>query len=192
MKRFTKTIQDFDRINAEDPQLETVEDTKVPKELLYSQRMTQMLDEFSPNPSETLRLAARCQHIHRWSIPRKDFSMDRNGYLLWRCQLKKYHAELAGSIMKNNGYSQENIRKIDDLLNNRRLKTDGETQTLEDVVCLVFLNHYFDDFLTQHEEAKVLNIIRKTWNKMSEKAYKAALSLDLSSPASAMIKKALT
>lgn len=192
MKRFTKTIQDFDRINAEDPQLETVEDTKVPKELLYSQRMTQMLDEFSPNPSETLRLAARCQHIHRWSIPRKDFSMDRNGYLLWRSQLKKYHAELAGSIMKNNGYSQENIRKIDDLLNNRRLKTDGETQTLEDVVCLVFLNHYFDDFLTQHEEAKVLNIIRKTWNKMSEKAYKAALSLDLSSPASAMIKKALT
>lgn len=191
MKSFDNTIQDFDRINAQDPHRETLDGELVPKELLYSQRMTKMLDEFSPEASETLRLAARCQHIRRWSIPRENFTMDRKGYLLWRTQLKKYHAELAGSIMKNNGYNQESIAKVDDLLNKRRLKTDDETQALEDVVCLVFLKYYFDEFLLKHEEAKLLDIIRKTWSKMSRKGQEAARSLNLSDKATAIMEKAL-
>lgn len=192
MDRFDKTIREFDQINAQDPHKEAVEGETIPKELLYSQRMTEMLNDFSPDASETLSLAARCQHIRRWSIPRENFPMDRKGYLMWRTQLKKYHAELAGSIMEQNGYSPEAITKVDDLLNKRQLKTDEETQALEDVVCLVFLKYYFEEFLLQHEEAKLLNIVRKTWNKMSKKGQQAAQSLSLSEEASAILRKALT
>lgn len=191
MDRFLKTLGDFDRINADDPHLETVEGDEVPKELLYSQRMTDMLNEFEPDASEFLRLAARSQHIRRWSIPRETFPMDRKGYLLWRTRLKKYHGELAGSIMEKNGYSREEIAKVDDLLNKRRLKTDPESQCLEDVACLVFLRHYFDDFLTRHDEEKLVSILRKTWNKMSDKGRRFALSLKLSAAASDLIQKAL-
>src|SRR5690554_6049944 len=189
--RFESTLKEFDTINGQDPHREMVDGKEVPKELLYSQRMTGMLQEYSPDSSETLRLAARCQHIRRWSIPREEFTMDRKGYLLWRTTLKKYHGELAGSIMGKNGYSEEEIQKVDDLLNKRRLKTDEETQTLEDVVCLVFIKYYFDEFLIKHEEEKLVDIVKKTWNKMSERGQQAALSLDLSSTASSIIQKAL-
>lgn len=191
MDRFDKTILDFDQINAQDPHKETTEGETIPKELLYSQRMTEMLNDFSPEASETLRLAARCQHIRRWAIPRENFSMDRKGYLMWRTELKKYHAELAGSIMLQNGYSHETITKVDDLLNKRRLKTDVETQLLEDVVCLVFLKYYFDEFQLKHEEAKLMDIVRKTWNKMSERGQQAAQSLNHSNNATAIIQKAV-
>lgn len=190
--QFAKTIQDFDDVNSQDPHMETAEGQEIPKELLYSQRMTHMLLDFDREASEALQIAARCQHIRRWAIPRSDFPMDRKGYLLWRTKLKKYHGDLAGSIMQKNGYSPEEIQKVDDLINKRRLKSDKESQTLEDVVCLVFLRYYFDDFLAQHEESKLLDIIRKTWNKMSEKGQQAALSLNLSATAAALVKKALT
>lgn len=191
MDKFLRSLKDIDSINAEDPHLETADGQTYPKELLYSQRMTAMLNEFEPDASEILRLAARSQHIKRWSIGRDSFPMDRKGYLQWRTQLKKFHSELAGSIMKKNGYSPEEIDRVDDLLNKRGLKTDPEAQTLEDVACLVFLKHYFDDFLTQHEEEKLVNILQKTWRKMSDKGHKAALSLDLSTAATGLIKKAL-
>ena len=190
-EKFYKTIEEFDAVNAQDPHREMVQGNEVPKELLYSQRMTEMLKEYCPDASETLQLAARCQHIQRWSIPREEFPMDRKGYLLWRTTLKKYHGELAGSIMEKNGYSEDEIQKVDDLLNKRRLKTDKETQTLEDVVCLVFIKYYFDEFLTKHEEEKLVDIVKKTWNKMSETGQQAALSLDLSNTASSIIQKAL-
>lgn len=191
MDRFQQCLKDIDEINAEDPHLETVDGQTYPKELRYSQRMTAMLNEFEPDASEMLRLAARAQHIKRWSIPRDSFPMDRKGYLQWRTQLKKFHGELAGSIMAKNGYSTEEISRVDDLLNKRGLKTDPEAQALEDVACLVFLKHYFDDFLIQHDEEKLLNILEKTWKKMSDKGRKAALSLKLSPSASALVEKAV-
>lgn len=190
--RFEDTIKEFDAINAEDPHQETVSGTEVPKELLYSQRMTEMLQDFCPGASEALRLAARAQHIQRWAIPREDFPMDRKGYLMWRTKLKKYHGELAGSIMEKHGYEKEEVQKVDDLLNKRRLKTDEEAQILEDVVCLVFLKYYFDDFITKHEEGKLIDIVQKTWNKMSEKSQQAALSMNHSNHALSIVQKALT
>lgn len=191
MDRFLQSLKDIDSINAEDPHLDTVEGQTFPKELLYSQRMTAMLNEFEPDATEILRLSARAQHIKRWSIARDSFPMDRKGYLQWRTQLKKFHGELAGSIMVKNGYSIEEIGRVDNLLNKRGLKTDVEAQTLEDVACLVFLKYYFDDFLTQHDDEKLVNILQKTWRKMSDKGRKAALSLDLSTAAQALIEKAL-
>ena len=191
MDRFLQCLKDIDSINAEDPHLETVDGQTYPKELRYSQRMTAMLNEFEPDASEMLRLAARAQHIKRWSIARDSFPMDRKGYLQWRTQLKKFHGELAGSIMAQNGYSTEEISRVDDLLNKRSLKTDPEAQALEDVACLVFLKYYFDDFITQHDEEKLINILQKTWRKMSDKGQKSALSLDLSPSATALVEKAL-
>jgi hypothetical protein len=190
-KKFENTVKEFDAINSQDPHKETVDGKEVSKELLYSQRMTKMLQEFYPEASETLKLAARAQHIQRWAIPREDFPMDRKGYLMWRTKLKKYHGELAGSIMEKHGYDHKDVQKVDDLLNKRRLKTDGEAQTLEDVVCLVFLKYYFDEFITKHDEPKLMDIVQKTWKKMSEKGQQAALNMDHSDHSLSIIQKAL-
>src|SRR5690554_2684509 len=129
--RFKKTLRAIDAVNSQDPRKELVEGKPVPKELLYSQRMSEMLEEFVPESSETLALAARAQHIQRWAIPREDFPMDRKGYLLWRNELKKYHGELAASIMKENGYDEETAEKVEDLLNKRKLKVDGDSRSEE-------------------------------------------------------------
>ena len=193
MYRFEACIQDIDAMNGLDPHLELWQDRKEPKELLYSLRMTEMLDKFEPDASEELRLAARAQHIQRWTIPREKYPMDRKGYLQWRTELKKFHGQLATDIMKTHGYTQEAMKKVDDLINKRRLKTDSETQTLEDVICLVFLQYYFDDFAEKHlqEEEKIKDIVKKTWRKMSEKGQEAALKLPLSEQTLSLVKKAL-
>ncbi|MDN3669660.1 DUF4202 domain-containing protein [Echinicola jeungdonensis] len=191
--KFEKTIEEFDKINSEDPHLEMINGSEVPKELVYGHRMSGMLQKFSPNASEPLRLAARCQHIKRWEIPREEYPMDRKGYLMWRTKLKKFHGELASSIMKKHGYDDDTIKKVDDLLNKRRLKTDEDVQTLEDVICLVFLKYYFDDFIAKHrqEEGKLVDIVQKTWRKMSEDGHKAALNMEYSEEALDIVKKAL-
>lgn len=191
--RFHRILEDIDRINAEDPHLEKKGDTEVPKELLYGQRMSAMLLEFEPQASEVLRIAVRAQHIKRWSIPRESYPMDRKGYLLWRTDLKKFHGQLTGELMAKNGYPEEDIQRVDDLINKRRLKIDPDAQCLEDVVCLVFLKYYFDDFIAKHkdEEDKIVDIVRKTWNKMSKKGHEAAMLMEHSGKALKLIGKAL-
>jgi len=191
--RFHRIIEDIDRINAEDPNLEKKGDIDNPKELLYGQRMSGMLLEFEAGASEVLRIAVRAQHIKRWSIPRESYPMDRKGYLLWRTELKKFHGQLTGELMEKNGYTAEEIKRVDDLINKRRLKTDPEAQCLEDVVCLVFLKYYFDDFIDKHkdEEEKIVEIVRKTWNKMSKKGHEAAMLMEHSGKALKVIGKAL-
>ncbi len=191
--RFHRILEDIDRINAEDPHLEKKGDIDTPKELLYGQRMSGMLMEFEPEASEVLRIAVRAQHIKRWSIPRESYPMDRKGYLLWRTELKKFHGQLTGELMAKNGYPDGDIKRVDDLINKRRLKTDPEAQCLEDVVCLVFLKYYFDDFITKHkdEEDKIVEIVRKTWNKMSKKGHEAAMLMEHSGKALKLIGKAL-
>ncbi|WP_158859167.1 DUF4202 domain-containing protein [Lunatibacter salilacus] len=191
--RFHRILEDIDRINAEDPHLEKKGDTEVPKELLYGQRMSTMLLEFEPQASEVLRIAVRAQHIKRWSVPRESYPMDRKGYLLWRTDLKKFHGQLTGELMAKNRYPEEDIKRVDDLINKRRLKTDPEAQCLEDVVCLVFLKYYFDDFIAKHkdEEEKIVEIVRKTWSKMSKKGHEAAMLMEHSGKALKLIGKAL-
>lgn len=189
--RFKNVISAIDAINSEDPNVEIDNGKEVPKELLYSERMTAMLHEFHPDPSASLLIAGRGQHIKRWVLPRDEFPMDRKGYLTWRTQLKKFHGDLVGSIMEQNGYGNEDIQKVDDLINKRRLKTDMEAQALEDVVCLVFLKHYFEEFMHKHDDDKLIGIVRKTWNKMSEKGHRAALKLQLSDKATDILNRAL-
>lgn len=189
--RFNKAMTHFDTANAEDPNVELYNGVEYPKELLYAERMTTWLKKLTPDASEALQLAARCQHIRRWAIPRSDYPMDRNGYQKWRTRLAKFHAETAAEILYEVGYDEEIIHRVQTLLQKKRLKLDDEVQLLEDVICLVFLEHYFVDFAGHHDEEKLINIIRKTWRKMSPQGHEAALGLDLPSDLRQVVEKAV-
>ena len=181
----------FDRANKNDPNKETSDGKIFPKELLYSIRMSDKLNEFSPNASETVQLAARCQHICRWEIPRDSFEMNRNGYLTWRRELSKFHAKKASEILEEVGYNKELIDNVAFLVQKKQLKRNEETQLLEDVICLIFLEFYFENFSEKYSEEKLVDILRKTWAKMSDNGHDAALKLNLSSKSLNLLKKAL-
>jgi hypothetical protein len=187
--KFAQACQLFDEYNSRDPKSTIINGNEISDSLLYAHRMTEKLNHFAPNASEELQLAARSQHIGRWEIPRKDYPMDRKGYLHWRSQLKLYHAKLAAAILEKCGYDEQVISKVKDLLVKKQLKQNPDTQTLEDVICLVFLEFYFDDFSKEHEEEKLINILRKTIAKMSSKGVAAALKLPLSDRAKDLIAK---
>jgi len=181
----------FDTANEQDPNTEEYQGKTVAKEVLYAVRMTEKLDAFAPNASEVLQLTARCQHICRWEIPRDSYEMNRVGYLKWRQDLKKFHAQKSGEILKEIGYNQETIEKVAFLLEKKQLKKNEDTQTLEDVICLVFLEFYFEPFAAKHSEEKTIDILQKTWRKMSEKGQAAALKLPLSQSSLSLVSKAL-
>ncbi|MGB8329048.1 MAG: DUF4202 domain-containing protein [Polyangiales bacterium] len=191
MSRLEQAFRRFDDANAEDPNTETVNGRSVPKELVYGQRMTARLAVFAPDASEAVRLAARAQHIRRWEVPRASYPEGRAGYLKWRTDLYKRHGAIAGEIMKAVGYDDEVVGRVQTLLRKRGLKTDPEVQLLEDVACLVFLEHYFHAFAKQHEVGKLTEIVQKTWRKMSVKAHEAALQLEQTPEDLALIKRAL-
>lgn len=191
MGNYQLAIKKIDEVNSRDPNRETVEGKNVPKELIYARRMTEWLEKLEPDASEALRLAVRCQHIERWAIPRDEYPMTRPGYLKWRNDLKRYHADRAGEILRDTGYSDELIEKVQRLVMKKGLKTDPEAQTLEDVACLVFLSHYFEEFSKNHSEEKLLRIIKKTWRKMSDQGREEALKIDLSDSTRSLMEKAL-
>ncbi|GGF21339.1 DUF4202 domain-containing protein [Hymenobacter cavernae] len=190
--RFEEAIRRFDAANSEDPNVEKADGQSFPKELLYGQRMSACLSRVAPEASEALQLAARCQHIQRWSIPRNAFPMDTAGYHKWRNSLKKLHAELAGQILEAVGYAPDLIQRVQQLLQKQQLKTDPEMQLLEDVICLVFLEYYFLDFAKQYPEEKVIDIVQKTWRKMTPHGHHLALQLNLPPFARTLVAKALS
>jgi len=180
LARFDRAIARFDAANAEDPNRETVDGRERPKELVYAERMTAMLGRFAPGASEVVRLAARCQHIQRWKIPRTEYPMDRIGYLQWRKRLNKVHAQIAGDILRDVGYDEATIGHVGTLLKKEALKADPEAQALEDVVDLVFLESYLADFVVKHgqyDTAKFTDILAKTGKKMSARGRDAAVTL---------------
>lgn len=190
--RYQAALAAFDAANESDPNRELWQGEEHPKELLYSRRMSGWLQRLEPDASEALRLAVRCQHLCRFKIPREDYPMDRRGYLRWRNDCKGMHAELAGKILRQVGYDEETRRRVQDLVQKKRLKLDPEAQLLEDVACLVFLDYYLEDFARKHEDAKVIDILRKTWRKMSTRAHAAALALDLGDEVSGLVGRALS
>lgn len=190
-EKFINAIERFDAANRQDPNTEVWQGKSYPKELLYAIRMTEKLKDFAPNASEALQLTARCQHIRRWEIPRDTYEAGRKGYLRWRQDLQKFHVKKASEILEAVGYEQEIIDKVAFLLQKKQLHKNEETQTLEDVICLVFLEYYFEDFATKHPEEKQLDILRKTWRKMSSQGHEAALQLPLSKQSRETISKAI-
>jgi hypothetical protein len=169
-ERFTQAIALFDAANAQDPN----QDEGQPKELLYARRMTEMIGRFAPDAGEVARLAVRAQHIRRWTVPRSSYPLGKPGYFAWRTGLYKFHAETAGELMRQAGYDEAMIEQVKAAVGKVDLKTNPDTQLLEDVSCLVFIEHYMLGFAGQqadYTEEKWLGIIRKTWKKMSPAAH---------------------
>lgn len=182
----------FDEYNARDPHQEFVDGKPVPKELLYGQRMSAKLMDYKPQASEALQLAARCQHIGRWEIPRNTFPMDRKGYLQWRSRLGVYHGDIASRLLKEVGYDDAAIEKVRFLLQKKELRQHHpETQILEDVICLVFIEFYLDEFAAQHTDEKVIDILKKTIAKMSPEALQKASAIEVSPKIKLLIGQAL-
>ena len=183
----------FDAFNAADPNNVTADGAPVPKELHYARRMSAWLDKIAPGASDALKLASRAQHIGRWTSPRGDFPMDKAGYYKWRRALYVFHAETAGKLLAEAGFDAATIARVGELLRKENLKTDAEMQTLEDVACLVFLENFYTDFSRKHDDDKVIDILRKTWKKMSPAGHAAALDLAKALPEDrlALIQRAL-
>jgi hypothetical protein len=190
-KRFQHALARFDEENSHDPNQELVDGAKHPRELIYAQWLTDWLLRLNPNASEELRLAARCQHLRRWEIPRASYPMTRVGYLQWREGLKKFHAEKAGEILKEVGYPPETITRVQNLNLKKDFPKDSETRILEDALCLVFLEHQFAELAAKTAEDKMINAVQKTWKKMTQQARSEALKLSYSDKDKTLIEKAL-
>jgi len=169
----------IDAANAEDPNEESDDGKSVPKELLYSRRMSDMLGRYTPEADDAMKLAVRAQHIQRWKSPRDAYPMNRQGYHKWRSELYIFHAETVADLLIQAGYSEQVIERVKKAVAKREHKTNPDTQLVEDVAALVFIEHYMLEFANKHpeyDEEKWLRIIRRTWNKMTEQGQKFALS----------------
>jgi len=177
--RLARAFEAIDAANSADPQVVDVDGVKTPANLIYGRRMTDELARFEPSASEALRIAARGQHIERWIIPRATYPMDKPGYYRWRRQLKEHHAERLAGIMAPLGFDAATIDRVGTLVRKQKPKEDAEIQTLEDVVCIVFLKYELDGFLAKYkaDDAKIADILAKTWRNMSERGHAAALAL---------------
>lgn len=202
--RFAAAVRRLEELHREDPRREAGE----PHSLAYHRRMAQWLDRLEPAASEELRLAVRAQHVCRWRISRDQYPAGRTGYLQWRTACKRLHADTAAEVMNAAGYDQGAVKRVERLLLKRGLTRDPElrdpeTQTLEDVACVVFLEGYLADFVASFEagpggtggegdaEEKLIDILRKTWRKMSPRGREAALGLDLPGPVAELVGRAL-
>lgn len=195
---YERAVALIDAANGEDSRTDMDTDGKsVPRELLYGRRMAEMIQRYAPEADEVMKLAVRAQHIQRWKTPRDSYPMTRDGYLQWRTGLYKFHAETCGRLMEEAGYDDAAIERAKLAVGKRGLKVNPDTQLLEDVTDLVFIEHYMLAFAGQHAEYtedKWLDIIRKTWKKMSERAHAFALSgqLKLPEPLVPLITKAIS
>lgn len=192
-EKYVEAINKLDAINAEDPNVLEVDGEKRPVELLYAERMTEVLQDLYPSASELLSLAIRAQHLGRWKIARSDYPEGKAGYFQWRNEQKRHHAEDAATVLMECGYSVDEVQRVKSLIRKEKYKSDEEAQALEDVACVVFLKYYFDDFIEKYryDDDKMINILRKTWVKMSDTGHKAALALEFPEDVLELIKKAL-
>jgi hypothetical protein len=191
LERFKRALARFDDENSQDPNREDIDGVQQPRELIYAHRLTDWVLRLCPDASEELRLAARCQHLRRWEIPRNSYPMTRVGYLQWREGLKKFHAQRAGEILRELGYPEEIITRVQNLNLKKDFPKDPETRVLEDALCLVFLQHQFAELASRTSEDKMINAVQKTWKKMTEQARTKALELPFTEKEKSLIAKAL-
>lgn len=189
--RFDAAMAQLDAMHAEDPRMEEVEGEQVPYELLYAQRMSGWLERLRPAASETLQLAVRAQHLKRWEVPRDSYPMDRPGYHAWRTGLKQRQAGMAAGVLRNAGYDETDCDRVAALVRKEDLKNDEETRALEDAACLVFLQDYYVPFAAEHDDDKVIGILRKTLRKMSAEGHRLAGGIPLEGRARTLLEKAV-
>src|ERR1043166_4040531 len=175
--RFDAAIRRFDEANAGDPNVEALNGSPQPRGWVYARWLTEWVLKLCPDASEALRLAARCQHLCRWMIPRDSYPRTRTGYLQWREALKRFHAQKAADILGEVGYPEEVIRRVQELNLKRNFPHDAESRVLEDALCLVFLERQLADLANKTSDEKVINALRKSWQKMTPAAQAEALKL---------------
>jgi hypothetical protein len=177
-ERFAAAIARFDAANSADPKKIACDGVEQPRELLYSRWLTDWLLRLAPDASEPLRLAARCQHLCRWEIPRESYPATRPGYLKWRQTLKEFHADKAAGILRELGYAGPLIEQVRALNLKKNFPADPECQVLEDALCLVFLERQFADLAAKATEEKMITALQKCWGKMTPAAHAEALKLN--------------
>jgi hypothetical protein len=190
-QRFESALCRFDGDNSRDPNTEAINGVSQPREWLYAQRLVNWVLRLCPGAFAELRLAARCQHMCRWEIPRQSHPMTRAGYLQWRATLKKFHAQKAGDILREAGYPDDVIRRVQDLNLKKHFPDDPETRVLEDALCLVFLEFQFADLAAKTPADKTINALQKSWQKMTDAARAEALKLNYGEREKALLERAL-
>lgn len=189
--KFTAALRRFDEENARDPNWETADGEAQPRELLYARRLSDWVVRLQPDASESLRLAARCQHLCRWEIPRQSYPMTRAGYLQWRGTLKRFHAQKAADILREVGYPDDMVHRVQDLNLKKDFPGDPETRVLEDALCLVFLQYQFAELASRTAEDKTINALQKSWQKMTPAARDEALKLNYGEREKTLLERAL-
>ena len=189
--RFEAALRRFDEENSRDPNSEMADGAPRPREWLYAQRLTKWVLRLDPEASEALRLAARCQHLCRWEIPRQSYPMTRAGYLQWRATLKTFHAQKAGDLLREAGYPAEMVGRVQDLNLKKNFPADSESRVLEDALCLVFLEFQLAALAQKTAEDKTINALRKSWQKMTEAGRTEALKLNYGERETALLQQAL-
>jgi hypothetical protein len=190
-QRFEAALRRFDEENARDPHFEQLAGVAHPRELIYAQWLTEWVLRLCPDASETLRLAARCQHLCRWMVPRASYPMTRAGYLKWRTGLKQFHAQKAGRILREVGYAEDMVARVQSLNLKQDFPQALEGRVLEDALCLVFLEHQFADLASKTADDKMINALQKTWKKMTPAAQALAAKLFYGPRERGLLEKAL-
>lgn len=191
MSRLEKAFELFDNYNKQDPNIFEWEGKMYPAEYFYGLQLYNWVKKLDGEASETLLLAARSAHIGRWKSPRENYPMGKPGYYKWRTELSKFHAETAGSLMQEAGYTEAEILAVQSIIRKEQLRTNYEVQIMEDALCLVFLQFQYDEFIAKHDDEKVIRILQKSWGKMNEQGRSAALTLQFSEKGKDLINKAL-
>ncbi|ABM02487.1 conserved hypothetical protein [Psychromonas ingrahamii 37] len=183
---FEQVISLIDAVNGEDPNRESAENKEWPKEYLYSQRMSEMLARFKPDADDLLKIAVHGQHIQRWKSPRSDYPTGKQGYHQWRTNLYTFHAESVASLMVQAGYDDTALERVKNAVSKKSIKINPDSQLVEDIASLVFIEHYMLAFAEKHPEysqEKWIGMISKTWKKMSNDGHQFVLAGNIKLPA---------
>lgn len=190
--RTLAALERFDAVNATDPSFLDDGGVRVPRELLLARHLEAWVLRVDPTPSLALRLAARSQHLGRFLLPRAAFPEGRLGYLSWRKEQGRVQSERAIEILRELGFDAEVQERVREILQKQGLKTNPDVQKMEDALCLSFLEHEFGPFVEKHDDDKVVDIVQKTWRKMSERGHALALTLPLTGRAKTLVERALS
>ncbi len=179
-KQYNKAVVLINSVHQLDPNSETVDGIEIKAELLYSRRMLSILKKVQPNASLELQLAAQCQHISRWSIPRVTFPIGKKGYYEWRAAIMKHQLSVTTSVLQQAEINGQSIEIIVDALKNKADKSNINASIIEDTACLAFIKWYLVSFAGQFDPEKAKVILQKTAGKMSERGLKLISEIELS------------
>jgi hypothetical protein len=176
-ERFDTAVRRLDALNAEDPVKELVNGVETPRLIAEADRVTAWILHLSPKASESLRLAARAQHLMRWKVKRSDYPEGRIGYRTWRRAAMDFHAAEARRVLADVGYDERTIAEVAEIVQKHGLRKNADVQTMEDALCLAFLERDLVAFAQKHDDDKLVHILKETWQKMSDAGHRAALSV---------------